>query len=85
MRLIDADALVKKFQRNNIFSIVKNGEDKNVIEIIEEQPTAYSVEKVVEELEEDTWCRGRLEGHIPKWKAIEIVKRGGRDEAVIKS
>lgn len=36
------------------------------------------VDRIVEQLEEDKTCRGHLEGYIPKWKAIEIVKAGGK-------
>ena len=50
-RLIDADALIDKLKRTSAFGCVRNAADKNVFEIIEEQPTAYDVEKVVAELE----------------------------------
>ena len=49
----------------------------NVIEYVEKMPTAYNVDKVVEQLEADITCRGRLDGYIPKYKAIDIVKAGG--------
>lgn len=39
-----------------------------------------AVNDIVEKLEEDNTCRYRLEGYIPKRKAIEIVKAGGTDE-----
>ena len=52
MRLIDADKLIEKLNKNSIFRTVTNAEDKNAIEIIEEQPTSFDVDKVVEQLEE---------------------------------
>ncbi len=51
-RLIDADALIKVLNKNSIFQKVTNSEGKNVIEIINEQPTAHDVDNVVEQLEE---------------------------------
>lgn len=52
MRLIDADKLIEILSKNSIFRTVTNAEDKSVIEIIEQQPTAFDVDKVVEQLEE---------------------------------
>lgn len=53
-----------------------------MIDVIKEHPTAYSVDKVVEELETDSSVK--LFGSensdnylIPVKRAIEIVKRGG--------
>lgn len=75
MRLIDADALIEDVRKRPYI-------DKALSEIfetiIDEQPTAYDVEKVVEELEEasdvddidDVVC-------IRECKAIDIVKRVG--------
>lgn len=51
-RLIDADALIEKLQRNSAFGMVRNAADKNVYEIIAEQPTAYDISKVVAEMKE---------------------------------
>lgn len=50
------------------------------IDTIKNQPTAYDVDAVVAELEKDTTCKFRLEGYIPKSKAIEIVRKGGVHE-----
>lgn len=82
MRLIDADALIEKLQRNSAFGMVRNAADKNVYEIIAEQPTAYDVEKVVEELDkaESVKTFGSLNSGnrlIPVKDAINIVKAGG--------
>lgn len=80
MRLIDADALIEKLQRNSAFGMVRNAADKNVYEIIAEQPTAYDIEKVAAELEE--YEQGRLEmydwqGQSAVSDAIDIVRKGG--------
>lgn len=77
MRLIDADAL---FDALNNSGVQFNAE---VNRIVLEQPTAYDVEKVVEELYHNkqdyhgdgTWVIDVLN----YWEAIDIVKRGGTD------
>ena len=79
-RLIDADALIEKLKRTSAFGYIRNAADKNVFEIINEQPTAYDVEKVMEQLD-------KLECHIigrhyfdnGVEAAMEVVKRGGVD------
>ena len=88
-RLIDADALIDKLKRTSAFGCVRNAADKNVFEIIEEQPTAYDVEKVVAGLiqfglnsmdkqiyDSDTYYDGVS---VAIRKACNIVKRGGAD------
>ena len=63
------------------------GEDYDVEQIlgdIEDMPIAYSVDKVVEELEADTSVKlygsGNSDNYlIPVKRAIEIVKRGGKE------
>ena len=63
------------------------GEDYDVEQIlgdIEDMPTAYSVDKVVAELEADTSVKlygsGNSDNYlIPVNRAIEIVKRGGKE------
>lgn len=92
MRLIDADKLKKEIH-------CTYSDDLEIIEKIENQPTAFDVEKVIEEFENlrevelhmcdelvvgdadaqynDGVSQGRYEAFI---EAIEIVKRGGRDE-----
>ena len=80
-------------------SIVLNGKQifsddakDTVLRIIKEQPTAYSVEKVVKELNKlDVKAIKRYKGgtfgdyegtdyYIKKSDAIEIVKAGGKNE-----
>ena len=76
MRLIDADELIKKFKYSDTHT-----EDENVWcatfrRMIKEQPTAYSIDKVVEELERlHKECDGRTYAYQ---RAIEIVKRGNK-------
>lgn len=56
---------------------------KMVIGTINEQPTAYNVEKVVAELEELEQSRLEMydwQGQSATSDAIDIVKRGGIDE-----
>lgn len=86
-RLIDADALI-----NKIRGIVPGSQDVDFIEkIIEEQPTAFDTENVVEKLEEVNMnyfltiantgsekldiAYGYVSDSINK--AIDIVKKGG--------
>lgn len=95
MRLIDADLL-----KRNIAKWLQGGDPQetemvklddiaiSVIMEIEEQPTAYNPEKVVEELEENSsnykksYKANGKHTHktikaISRIKAIDIVKRGG--------
>ena len=87
MRLIDADALKKDLKSVTL----SNGTLVNtnaVLYLLEEYPTAYDVDKVVEQLED----YGNEETHYYKntpyekcieecvHKAIEIVKGGGVNE-----
>lgn len=53
MRLIDADVLIKAIQQHMVKINSLFEEEKTVVEIIDAQPTAYDVEKVVAELEEE--------------------------------
>lgn len=76
MRLIDADKLCFKGQHYSKSQL------KAILDFIEEQPTAYVVDNVVEGLKElrdrfakeDFHIRGIIE------KSIEIVKAGGVNE-----
>ena len=97
MRLIDADALMESFK--HLYEIDKDVLRSiwvlnSLIEVIEEQPTAYDVDKVVEQLKLPkrnalvlcTANRGNLLEHIGMntisnyENAIRIVKGGGVDE-----
>lgn len=94
MRLIDADEFIKKFRYAEANTEDEKIMCATVRRMIKEQPTAFDVEKVVRELR-DLKMRYYLTiantGDADKDcaylnivnaidKAIEIVKRGGRDE-----
>ena len=95
MRLIDADELVlhlndfmlqqSSIDVQDIESINVSAVIKDCIKAVDEQPTAYDVDKVVEELEDRSkeYNSGvRLHGkpeEIITNEAIEIVKGGGID------
>ena len=83
MRLIDADELINILEWNK-------GQDRDalvsinsLIKLVKARPTAYDVDKVVEELEEYSNAdEAERHGTIPVIElddAIEIVKRGGID------
>ena len=69
MRLIDADKL-----KDTLLKYHYTTEYNQIFRYIDEQPTAYSVEMVVELLENDE--RHTFDGCINKRYAIEIVKCG---------
>ena len=98
MRLIDADKLILYLNDYALQTAPFRGESaeaynaiKQCIEAVEEQPTAYDINKVVEELNEldvksiTRYKNGNfgnfdgVEYYIKKRKAIEIVKRGGKE------
>ena len=93
MRLIDADALIEAMKKTE--SEYENAMTCpswwNAFNVISEQPTAYSVEKVVEELEierktaNNTYNSFNMDVDLGRVfgleKAIEIVKQGGVYEA----
>lgn len=86
MRLVDADVLLEELRKSRKWH-AENGRELELLvrceNIVDEQPTAYDVEKVVEELRSNTFDMS-LENPDCKaiWieKAIEIVKRGGTDD-----
>lgn len=70
MRLIDADALIEDLDGSMFYS--------DAIPFVEDAPTAYDVDKVVEELEQPnnyTIVAGKHFTTVER--AIEIVKKGG--------
>lgn len=77
MRLIDADNLNFEGQKYN------KSQMKSILDFIDAQPTAYDVDKVVEQLEElRKECEDPLQDYDPNYfidKAIEITKGGGVD------
>ena len=75
MRLIDADKFKELFYTDTAIG-------KIMRLMIDEQPTAYNVDKVVEQLEEKSFVPGDRIGVsdvkiIMSEKAVEIVKSGG--------
>ena len=84
MRLIDADELIKYIKIWEIGTSISSGQ-KEFIDCVNEQPTAFDVEKVTDEILRASciarpmgWDRKReiIETHT----AIEIVKGGGVDD-----
>ena len=93
MRLIDADKLILHLNDYASQEAPFRGESadvydaiENCIKAIEEQPTAYDMEKVVEKLENQSkeYNSGvRLHGKSEEMltdDAIEIVKAGGKND-----
>ena len=78
MRLIDADELLQEI-RENMPNYEVKGEFLNYVN---EQPTAYDVSRVVEQLEslsnaEADYYYATSNDVIDRENAIDIVKRGG--------
>lgn len=93
MRLIDADKLVVDLKEfvENIKNIREDSKcfltEENVLSIIDEQPTAYDVDKVISNI----WDKSELihikhthndeiEDYIRTTDASEIIRVGGIDE-----
>lgn len=74
-RLIDADAFKRRVAGMAFSNNYPANKANAWCELIDEQPTAFDVDKVVKQLEEDK--RHTFDGCINKKKAIEIVKGGG--------
>lgn len=72
--LISRSALKQALRKCQIESLIAHTEEKNVFDIINEQPTAYDVEKVVAEL--DKYPHGYLNVET-MGDICDIVKRGG--------
>lgn len=94
MRLIDADKLME-----DIIKICKcqpylEGMQSEIVyiqDVVDEQPTAFNVDKVVEQLEkshfhtdatfdDDGYCNDDSEEVVNLNEAIEIVRSGGLDD-----
>ena len=79
-RLIDADKLLEELRECHPLSL-----SQGILSDIEYFPTAYDIDKVVEQLEElkETAyeCYGCASGaYVAVCNAIEIVKRGGGND-----
>lgn len=89
MGLIDADELKKELYQQWFMDILltqKNSKDMfyALAQKIDEQPTAYDVDKIVEQLKTDSLVKlygsGNSDNYlIPVKRTIEIVKAGGID------
>ena len=80
MRLIDADTLIKNlsylYTKNHIPIDMRA---KEILTTIMEQPTAYDVDKVVEELKQAIQ-NGTIKIEVGNSKLFEIVKAGVNNE-----
>lgn len=77
MRLIDVDTLKKDLKSVTL----SNGTLVNtnaVLHLLEEYPTAYDVDKVVEQLGERSMMSKHI-GMVPLKEAVEIVKRSAKE------
>lgn len=82
--LISRSEVIDTILTENQRCITSTGHEMSIsmiCDFILNQPTAYDVDAVVAELEKDTTCRFRLDGYIPKSKAIDIVRNAGKDGA----
>ena len=97
MRLIDADALMEKYDLKDATKYGnKNAEQKahsystlmlyEIADMIEDAPTAYDIDKVVEEFDKkynnSLWIKGNEEFYITRNELIEIVNQFGVSDDV---
>lgn len=92
MRLIDADELYEDLA-NSLSWIMGDGQDgenidtysaigENIKDVLDKQPIAYCVDKVVNELKDiaiEFEAFGQCSDYVELTHAIEIVKAGGID------
>lgn len=82
MRLIDADELIDYFYYGiDDKQIIDGISDRKIIDIIKNQPTAYDVDKVVEELESELE-KGNIAIDFGEFRLFEIVKQGSVSDYV---
>ena len=89
MRIIDADKTIKELHESldGDVELIKDYELLSIDALINAQPTAYDVDKVLEQIENEKkfWNDATYNKEIGKQKArsyayaIEIVKGGGID------
>ena len=84
--LISRSELLKEVEKYKFGAISNDAEreyiKKTILDFIICQPTAYSVDKVVEELENASWEETDISTVIYIDDAIEIVKHGGVSDDV---
>lgn len=81
MRLIDADALKESIGPVGLLIAYRDPEVKRIKNVIDNQPTAYDVDKVIERLEYHAMYT--LDSEIPEIyldTAISVVKGAVKDE-----
>lgn len=77
MRLIDADELIKYIKTWEIGTSISS-DQKEFIDCVNEQPTAFDVDKVVEQL--DAYITKLVGRNAALYKTVmQIVKGGGVD------
>ena len=82
MRLIDADKLIDYFYYGiDDKPIIDGISDRKIIDTIKKQPTAYSVDEVVKELENELE-KGNIAIDLGEFRLFEIVKHGGVSDDV---
>ena len=89
-RLIDADKFLDFIKSELKQDRTDEKHLENIICVLENLPTAFDVDKVVEQLEkshfhtdatfDDGYCNDDSEEVVNLNEAIEIIKRGGIDE-----
>lgn len=86
MRLIDADKLLEELNSfsmritgsaNAMALAVMHETKKSIAKMVDEQPTAYDVDKVVEQMEEYVKESSNVDYNRAMIEAMEIVKSGG--------
>lgn len=89
-RLIDADKFTKQIVGTALVNNYPATKALALCKLIDSQPTAYDVDKVVEQLEnERKFWENAYDSNLGKEKArsyehaIEIVKGGGTDERYV--
>lgn len=83
-RLIDADEFKNEVKREMLKGIIRENTGNALLEVIDAQPTAYDVEKVVKKMERKKQtsieCLGERNGtgfNKVMDLAIDIVRKGG--------
>lgn len=87
MRLIDADEFQKQIVGMTILNNYPLNKSNALCELVDNQPTAFDADSVVNELKREKFIESETvlsdihQGYNTGLnRAIEIVKRGGRDE-----
>lgn len=79
MRLIDADKLLDDYSVFGMANISREDIRDELYDLIDNQPTAYDIDKVVEELKKEiVWVDQWGKRYCSQQNAIEIVKQGVR-------